>query len=90
MDYQWKVGTGRQESPGKSECSRESRTRDQERAEKPWGFWWALSKGIEWWKGSSKRETKPPKADKNWGQVRTEKGRSLYWRMGTGQETGKG
>lgn len=27
---------------------------------------------------------------KYWGQVKTEKGRSLYWRAGTRQETGKG
>lgn len=27
---------------------------------------------------------------KNWGQVKTKKGRRLKWRMGTGQETGRG
>lgn len=27
---------------------------------------------------------------KYWGQVKTEKGRSLYWKAGTRQEKGKG
>lgn len=35
------------------------------------------------WKG---RGTKPPQADKNWGEVETGKGRSLYWRMALGKK----